>query len=115
MSPDPSHQLPYLHRPPPEGTDPVVPRPFCHYSCTQAHGRAGAEQITGQPSDSISHSVVFHSVIFWFQRLQFDVTSPNGVLLFREASKSIVTYGERILSVTDIPQDKVYPLKYPVT
>lgn len=58
---------------------------------------------------------MFHSVILWFQRLQFDVTSPNGVLLFREASKSIVTYGERILSVTDIPQDKVYPLKYPLT
>ena len=28
------------------------------------------------------------------QRLQFDVASPNGILLFREASKVIVTYGE---------------------
>lgn len=27
------------------------------------------------------------------QRLQFDVSSPNGILLFREASKIIVTYG----------------------
>ena len=43
----------------------------------------------------------------------FDVTSPNGVLLLREASKAIVTYGERILTITDIPQDKVYALKYP--
>lgn len=27
------------------------------------------------------------------QRLQFDVSSPNGILLFREASKIICTYG----------------------
>jgi exportin-7 len=28
------------------------------------------------------------------QRLQFDVSSPNGILLFREISKVIVGYGE---------------------
>ena len=28
------------------------------------------------------------------QRLQFDVSSPNGILLFREASKVIVAYGK---------------------
>ncbi|KAG8124382.1 hypothetical protein E2320_019712 [Naja naja] len=28
------------------------------------------------------------------QRLNFDVSSPNGILLFREASKMICTYGE---------------------
>ncbi len=64
------------------------------------------------------------------QRLQFDVSSPNGILLFREASKIICTFGEftvsvfctfniftyvhvpgnRILSVT-VPKDQVYPLK----
>lgn len=27
------------------------------------------------------------------QRLQFDISSPNGILLFREASKVICTYG----------------------
>lgn len=27
------------------------------------------------------------------QRLQFDVCSPNGILLFREASKMICAYG----------------------
>lgn len=27
------------------------------------------------------------------QRLQFDVSSPNGILLFREISKVIVGYG----------------------
>lgn len=30
------------------------------------------------------------------QRLQFDVSSPNGILLFREASKIICTYGKRL-------------------
>ena len=29
------------------------------------------------------------------QRLQFDVSSPNGILLFREASKIICTYGKK--------------------
>lgn len=28
------------------------------------------------------------------QRLQFDISSPNGILLFREASKVICTYGK---------------------
>ena len=27
------------------------------------------------------------------QRLQFEISSPNGVLLFREVSKMICTYG----------------------
>lgn len=47
------------------------------------------------------------------QRLQFDVTSPNGVLLFREASKTITCYGDHILTLTDIADDKLYALKYP--
>ena len=37
------------------------------------------------------------TIIFSFtlrsQRLQFDVSSPNGILLFREISKVIVGYG----------------------
>ncbi|XP_029649457.1 exportin-7 isoform X2 [Octopus sinensis] len=45
------------------------------------------------------------------QRLQFDVSSPNGVLLFREISKIVVSYGERILSIGDIPKDQLYPMK----
>merc|ERR1711997_1100686 len=44
------------------------------------------------------------------QRLQFDVSSPNGILLFREASKIICTYGSRILGVT-VPKEQMYPLK----
>ena len=28
------------------------------------------------------------------QRLLFDIMSPNGVLLFREVSKTVVVYGE---------------------
>lgn len=45
------------------------------------------------------------------QRLQFDVSSPNGILLFRETSKIIVSYGSRILTLGDIPKDQVYPMK----
>lgn len=30
------------------------------------------------------------------QRLQFDISSPNGILLFREASKVICAYGKNI-------------------
>lgn len=45
------------------------------------------------------------------QRLQFDVSSPNGVLLFRETSRMIVNYGSRILTMGDIPKDQVYQLK----
>ncbi|XP_044761440.1 exportin-7 isoform X1 [Coccinella septempunctata] len=44
------------------------------------------------------------------QRLQFDVSSPNGILLFREASKVICSYGSRILT-TEVPKDQIYPLK----
>ncbi|KAI5740059.1 hypothetical protein M8J76_000138 [Diaphorina citri] len=44
------------------------------------------------------------------QRLQFDVSSPNGILLFREASKIICSYGSRILSV-EVPDDKLYSHK----
>ncbi|XP_056631619.1 exportin-7 isoform X1 [Diorhabda sublineata] len=44
------------------------------------------------------------------QRLQFDVSSPNGILLFREASKIICNYGSRILNV-EVPKEQTYPLK----
>lgn len=45
------------------------------------------------------------------QRLHFDVSSPNGILLFRVTSEMIVAYGSRILTLTDTPADQVYPLK----
>ncbi|XP_046373797.1 exportin-7-like isoform X1 [Haliotis cracherodii] len=45
------------------------------------------------------------------QRLQFDVSSPNGILLVREVSKMIVTYGSRILTIGEIAKDQIYPLK----
>ena len=32
------------------------------------------------------------------QRISFDCSSPNGILLFREASRLLVTYGQRILT-----------------
>ena len=45
------------------------------------------------------------------QRLQFDSTSPSGVLLFREASKVLCSYGSRILSV-EVPKDQIYSAKF---
>uniref|UniRef100_A0A673H8B1 Exportin-7-like n=1 Tax=Sinocyclocheilus rhinocerous TaxID=307959 RepID=A0A673H8B1_9TELE len=45
------------------------------------------------------------------QRLQFDVSSPNGILLFRETSKMITTYGNRILTLGEVPKDQMYALK----
>ncbi|XP_066147042.1 exportin-7 isoform X1 [Euwallacea fornicatus] len=44
------------------------------------------------------------------QRLQFDVSSPNGILLFREASKIICSYGTRILNV-EVSKDQIYAMK----
>ncbi|XP_025828927.1 exportin-7 isoform X1 [Agrilus planipennis] len=44
------------------------------------------------------------------QRLQFDVSSPNGILLFRETSKLICSYGSRILNV-EVAKEQIYPLK----
>ncbi|XP_070213506.1 ran-binding protein 17 isoform X4 [Bos mutus] len=45
------------------------------------------------------------------QRLNFDVSSPNGILLFREASKMICTYGTQILSLGSLSKDQIYPMK----
>ncbi|KAM4653602.1 LOW QUALITY PROTEIN: ran-binding protein 17 [Amazona ochrocephala] len=45
------------------------------------------------------------------QRLNFDASSPNGILLFREASKIICTYGNQILSPGTLSKDQVYPFK----
>ena len=44
------------------------------------------------------------------QRLTFDSSSPNGILLFREVSKLLVAYGTRILSLPN-PSD-IYAFKY---
>ncbi|GAB0087135.1 ran-binding protein 16 [Sergentomyia squamirostris] len=44
------------------------------------------------------------------QRLQFDVSSPNGVLLFREASKVICTYGSRVLTM-EVHKNQEYQMR----
>ena len=41
----------------------------------------------------------------------FDVTSPKGVLLFREASKTIVTYGQCALTMNNMAEEEVYERK----
>ncbi|KAK2988430.1 hypothetical protein RJ640_023977 [Escallonia rubra] len=44
------------------------------------------------------------------QRLTFDASSPNGILLFREVSKLVVSYGSRILSLPN--HADMYSSKY---
>lgn len=44
------------------------------------------------------------------QRLTFDSSSPNGILLFREISKLIVAYGSRILLLPN--GTNIYRSKY---
>ncbi|KAL3629949.1 hypothetical protein CASFOL_026261 [Castilleja foliolosa] len=44
------------------------------------------------------------------QRLTFDTSSPNGILLFREVSKLLVSYGSRILAVPTAAD--IYGFKY---
>ncbi|KAJ4968827.1 hypothetical protein NE237_015528 [Protea cynaroides] len=44
------------------------------------------------------------------QRLTFDSSSPNGILLFREVSKFIVVYGTRVLSLPNAAD--IYAFKY---
>ncbi|XP_009125626.2 exportin-7 isoform X1 [Brassica rapa] len=44
------------------------------------------------------------------QRLTFDSSSPNGILLFREVSKLIVAYGSRILALPNVAD--IYAYKY---
>ncbi|GAB4820934.1 hypothetical protein N2152v2_007980 [Parachlorella kessleri] len=44
------------------------------------------------------------------QRLTFDSSSPNGILLFREVSKVLVTYGTRALALA--PSSDPYGRKY---
>uniref|UniRef100_A0A0R0K1Q2 Importin N-terminal domain-containing protein n=1 Tax=Glycine max TaxID=3847 RepID=A0A0R0K1Q2_SOYBN len=44
------------------------------------------------------------------QRLTFDSSSPNGILLFREVSKLIVAYGSRVLSLPSAAD--IYTYKY---
>lgn len=51
-----------------------------------------------RPSLAIFLSVAWVCLLFCCrsQRLQFDVSSPNGVLLFREISKLLVAYGKTL-------------------
>eukprot|EP00040_Diaphanoeca_grandis_P028479 m.165065 g.165065 ORF g.165065 m.165065 type:complete len:1101 (-) comp31368_c0_seq1:40-3342(-) len=45
-------------------------------------------------------------------RLQMHTSSPNGILLFRETSKILVAYGERIVQLSNINPANIYKQKY---
>ncbi|ORX56804.1 hypothetical protein DM01DRAFT_1334363 [Hesseltinella vesiculosa] len=46
------------------------------------------------------------------QRLNFDITSPNGLLLFKDTSRALNMYGRFILDLPVSQQDRLYPEKY---
>ncbi|KAF7458584.1 importin-beta N-terminal domain-containing protein [Cryptosporidium felis] len=46
------------------------------------------------------------------QRISFDKASPNGILLFKEVSSLVCTYGSRILSKPDSSFQNIYKEKY---
>lgn len=46
------------------------------------------------------------------QRLNLDVSSANGVLIFRDASQILCTYGQRILGQQVTEESRKYPVKY---
>jgi len=43
-----------------------------------------------------------------YQRIDFAISSPNGILLFQEISKVLVTYGNRVLSAPEQQMDDPY-------
>ncbi|KAI8992667.1 armadillo-type protein [Pilobolus umbonatus] len=46
------------------------------------------------------------------QRLTLDISSVNGVLLFRDASQIICTYGQSVIGQLITDENRKYPLKY---
>lgn len=46
------------------------------------------------------------------QRMGFDVSSPNGILIFKDASQLICTYSQQLLKQADVPADQAYDYKY---
>uniref|UniRef100_A0A0N4YFH9 Ran-binding protein 16 (inferred by orthology to a D. melanogaster protein) n=1 Tax=Nippostrongylus brasiliensis TaxID=27835 RepID=A0A0N4YFH9_NIPBR len=46
------------------------------------------------------------------QRLKFEMSSCSAVLLFKEASKIICAYGERLLVMPDAPKERAYAERY---
>ncbi|EPB72653.1 hypothetical protein ANCCEY_08247 [Ancylostoma ceylanicum] len=46
------------------------------------------------------------------QRLKFEMSSCSAVLLFKEASKIICSYGNRILVMPDVPKERAYAERY---
>ena len=67
----------------------------------------GAPQVT-TPLLKLYGELVYNKA----QRLVFDSSSPNGILLFRDASAILVGYGTRIRDFAVPPGGDAYSLKY---
>ncbi|KAI9028957.1 armadillo-type protein [Phycomyces nitens] len=46
------------------------------------------------------------------QRLNFEISSPNGILIFRDTSQILTTYGTRVLEQQITDESRKYPFKY---
>ncbi|KAF7729675.1 hypothetical protein EC973_004048 [Apophysomyces ossiformis] len=46
------------------------------------------------------------------QRLHFEVSSPNGILMFRDANQAICSFGRKILEKQVTDESSKYPYKY---
>lgn len=46
------------------------------------------------------------------QRLKFEMSSCSAVLLFKETSKIVSIYGERLLQLPEVSKDRVYKERY---
>ncbi|OAD70386.1 hypothetical protein PHYBLDRAFT_188120 [Phycomyces blakesleeanus NRRL 1555(-)] len=46
------------------------------------------------------------------QRLNFEISSPNGILIFRDTSQILTTYGSRVLEQQITDESRKYPFKY---
>ncbi|KAI9311221.1 hypothetical protein BX666DRAFT_2032239 [Dichotomocladium elegans] len=66
------------------------------------------------PDPSVNVLLKFFAELVYnkVQRLNFDVSSPNGILLFRDTSRVLTIYGRRILEYQVLNENDKYPLKY---
>jgi exportin-7 len=73
----------------------------------------GLEAWADQPQVSTAVLKFFSELVLnRGSRIQFPVSSPNGVLLFKRAAQAVVGFGHRLLSTPLPPPDQVYKSRY---
>ncbi|KAI8363847.1 armadillo-type protein [Choanephora cucurbitarum] len=72
----------------------------------------GVQALSPDPSTHVLLKFFVEFVSNKSQRLSLDVSSANGVLLFRDASQILTIFGQHITSRHITDESKKYPLKY---